>query len=39
MALFLTLPYGKFVHALYRFAALVRFHIERRRPLPDIGSE
>ena len=39
LALFLTLPYGKFVHALYRFAALVRFHIERRRPLPDIASE
>jgi len=38
MALFLTLPYGKFVHALYRFAALVRFHIERKRP-PDIVSE
>jgi citrate/tricarballylate utilization protein len=32
LALFVTLPYGKFVHALYRFAALVRFHIERRRP-------
>ncbi len=39
MALFLTLPYGKFMHALYRFAALVRFHIERRRPLPAIASE
>ena len=39
MALFVTLPYGKFVHALYRFAALVRFHIERKRPLPEIGSE
>ena len=39
MALFVTLPYGKFVHALYRFAALVRFHIERRRPLPDVASE
>ena len=39
LALFLTLPYGKFVHALYRFAALVRFDIERRRPLPEIGSE
>ena len=39
LALFLTLPYGKFVHALYRFAALVRFHIEARRPLPEIGSE
>lgn len=39
LALFLTLPYGKFVHALYRFAALVRFHIERRRQLPEIGTE
>jgi citrate/tricarballylate utilization protein len=39
MALFLTLPYGKFVHALYRFAALVRFHIERRRPLPEFRGE
>ena len=39
MAFFLTMPYGKFVHALYRFAALVRFHIERRRPLPDVASE
>jgi len=39
LALFLLLPYGKFVHALYRFAALVRFHIERRRPLPEVASE
>ena len=39
LALFVTLPYGKFVHALYRFAALARFHIERRRPLPEIGTE
>ena len=39
LALFVTLPYGKFVHALYRFAALVRFHVERRRPLPGIGTE
>jgi citrate/tricarballylate utilization protein len=39
LALFLTLPYGKFMHALYRLAALVRFHIERRRPVPDFGSE
>jgi citrate/tricarballylate utilization protein len=39
MALFVTLPYGKFVHALYRFAALVRFHIERRRAVPEIGAE
>ncbi len=39
LALFVTLPYGKFVHALYRLAALARFHIERRRPLASIGSE
>lgn len=39
LALFLTLPYGKFVHALYRVAALVRFHLERKRPLPSIGAE
>ena len=37
--LFLRLPYGKFMHALYRFAALVRYHIERKRPLPTLGSE
>ncbi len=30
-ALFVTLPYGKFVHGLYRFAALVRYAQERRR--------
>lgn len=31
-ALFLTLPYGKFVHGLYRFAALLQFAGEARRP-------
>ncbi len=39
MALFITLPYGKFVHAVYRFAALVRYHLERKRPVPEIGAE
>jgi citrate/tricarballylate utilization protein len=29
LALFLTLPYGRFVHGLYRFAALVRYARER----------
>src|SRR3984893_14861755 len=29
LALFLTLPYGKFVHGLYRSAALVRYALER----------
>jgi citrate/tricarballylate utilization protein len=39
MALFLTLPYGKFAHAAYRVAALLKSSIERRQPsrlaLPD----
>jgi citrate/tricarballylate utilization protein len=39
LALFVTMPYGKLVHALYRLAALIRFHVERRRPLPEIASE
>lgn len=32
MALFLTLPYGKFAHAVYRCAALLKFTIEKRLP-------
>ena len=39
MALFVTLPYGKFVHAVYRFAALLRFHLERQRAVPEVGAE
>jgi citrate/tricarballylate utilization protein len=34
MALFLTLPYGKFAHAVYRSAALLKYQIERRQPKP-----
>jgi citrate/tricarballylate utilization protein len=30
MGLFLTIPYGKFVHGLYRFGALLHFAIEER---------
>jgi citrate/tricarballylate utilization protein len=30
-ALFITLPYGKFAHVIYRYAALVRYAIEERR--------
>jgi citrate/tricarballylate utilization protein len=29
--LFLTMPYGKFVHAIYRFAALLRNALEEQR--------
>jgi citrate/tricarballylate utilization protein len=39
LALFLTMPYGKFVHGLFRFAALMRFHLERKRPPPALGAE
>jgi citrate/tricarballylate utilization protein len=31
LALFLTLPYGKFVHAIYRSAALVKYALEQSR--------
>jgi len=32
MALFATLPYGKFAHGIYRSAALLKWAIERRQP-------
>jgi citrate/tricarballylate utilization protein len=32
MALFLTLPYGKFAHGIFRSAALLKFAIEKRQP-------
>jgi citrate/tricarballylate utilization protein len=32
MGLFLTLPYGKFAHGIYRCAALLKWSIEKRRP-------
>jgi citrate/tricarballylate utilization protein len=31
LALFLTLPYGKFVHAIHRFLALVRYERDKDR--------
>jgi citrate/tricarballylate utilization protein len=31
LALFVTLPYGKFVHGIYRTAALIQYAIESRR--------
>ena len=33
MALFATLPYGKFAHGAYRCAALLKSAVERRLPL------
>jgi citrate/tricarballylate utilization protein len=32
IALFATLPYGKFAHGIFRTAALIRFAVERRQP-------
>jgi citrate/tricarballylate utilization protein len=40
MALFLTMPYGKFAHGVYRAAALLKWSIERRQPSRlRLGSE
>jgi len=40
MALFLTLPYGKFAHGIFRSAALLKWAIERRQPNRlQLGSE
>ena len=32
MALFLTMPYGKFAHGIFRCAALLKWSIEKRLP-------
>ena len=40
LALFLTLPYGKFAHAVYRGAAVLQWAIEKRQPLTlKLGGE
>jgi citrate/tricarballylate utilization protein len=40
MALFATLPYGKFAHGIFRTAVLLRFAVEKRQPNPiGVGSE
>ena len=40
MALFATLPYGKFAHGIFRTAALLRFAVEKRQPNPiGVGGE
>ncbi len=39
LALFATMPYGKFVHGFYRLAALARYHLERRRPAASVAPD
>ncbi|WP_310610475.1 tricarballylate utilization 4Fe-4S protein TcuB [Limnohabitans sp.] len=40
MALFATLPYGKFAHGIFRTAALLRYAVEKRQPNQlGLGSE
>jgi citrate/tricarballylate utilization protein len=40
MALFVTLPYGKFAHGVFRTAALLRYAVEKRQPSPiGLSSE
>lgn len=40
MALFVTLPYGKFAHAVYRSASLLRHAVEKRQPNPiGLGAD
>ncbi|MBY4593976.1 tricarballylate utilization 4Fe-4S protein TcuB [Ottowia caeni] len=40
MGLFLTLPYGKFAHGVFRSAAMLRHAVEKRQPNPiGLGSD
>ena len=40
MALFVTMPYGKFAHGFYRSAALLKWSIEKRQPSKlTLGSD
>ena len=40
MALFATLPYGKFAHGVFRTASLLRHAVEKRQPNPiGLGAD
>jgi citrate/tricarballylate utilization protein len=36
-ALFISAPYGKFVHAVYRTLALIRYEMEQSHPHGTVG--
>ena len=36
-ALFLSAPYGKFVHAVYRTLAIIRYEVEQSQPHEHVG--
>ena len=40
MALFATMPYGKFAHGIFRTASLLRHAVEKRQPNPvGLGAD
>ena len=40
IALFATLPYGKFAHGVFRTASLLRHNAEKRQPSPiGLGAD
>ena len=39
LALFLTLPYGKFVHGLYRMAALLKYRRDEAHGSPSLSAD
>jgi citrate/tricarballylate utilization protein len=38
MTLFITMPYGKFVHGIYRSGALLKWALERSRSVSSGSS-
>jgi citrate/tricarballylate utilization protein len=36
-ALFISAPYGKFVHAVYRTLAVIRYEVEQSKPHATAG--
>jgi citrate/tricarballylate utilization protein len=36
LGFFLTLPYGKFAHVVYRYGALIRYQVEQRQATEQV---